>query len=128
MRGKLIDGTISEAKARITPARAGKTLYKKSISHYYKDHPRACGENERSREEMDGEYGSPPRVRGKLPGASVPRKFERITPARAGKTSGERSITPFAGDHPRACGENVSALVGAVAATGSPPRVRGKHS
>ena len=51
----------------------------------------------------------------------------RITPARAGKTSGLSWTVTETGDHPRACGENhVEPFLPWVDA-GSPPRVRGKR-
>ena len=52
----------------------------------------------------------------------------RITPAHAGKThSSSVQMLPHS-DHPRACGENNYTLCEAMDASGSPPRMRGKHS
>ena len=53
---------------------------------------------------------------------------QRITPARAGKTTAAPSRHTALPDHPRACGENASVLCVPLLAIGSPPRVRGKHS
>ena len=65
-------------------------------------------------------------MRGKHIHASKTRIIERITPARAGKTSrGIPRAGPYA-DHPRACGENYKYTPESTVATGSPPRVRGK--
>ena len=51
---------------------------------------------------------------------------KRITPADAGKTLASASRSAAAQDHPRGCGENLSALFLMTACTGSPPRMRGK--
>ena len=72
-------------------------------------------------------FGSPPRVRGKQPGEPDDDDAERITPARAGKTSGFDSPRAARRDHPRACGENLSSVLACWIMLGSPPRVRGKR-
>ena len=54
-------------------------------------------------------------------------KGRRITPACAGKTSRERPAESRRADHPRVCGENLGLMTSTTAATGSPPRVRGKR-
>ena len=51
--------------------------------------------------------GSPPRVRGKLIGASDCPYFRRITPACAGKTTIITTAGKDLKDHPRVCGENL---------------------
>ena len=45
MRGKGLSELAHTKKARITPARAGKTTYPEIDEFAGKDHPRACGEN-----------------------------------------------------------------------------------
>ena len=70
--------------------------------------------------------GSPPQVRGKLIVFTFLRKPFRITPAGAGKTLPLRWRRAMLRDHPRRCGENLSALFLMTACTGSPPQVRGK--
>ncbi|EFW09852.1 hypothetical protein HMPREF9005_1176 [Actinomyces sp. oral taxon 178 str. F0338] len=50
----------------------------------------------------------------------------RLIPARAGKTSSGASSWGARRAHPRACGENGTALTAAINPTGSSPRVRGK--
>ena len=49
-----------------------------------------------------------------------------ITPAHAGKTAEEMVLKTVHEDHPRACGENLTANSSSHAWTGSPPRMRGK--
>ena len=91
------------------------------------DHPRACGENVHQFLLNQELYGSPPRMRGKLP-IKAPVPFPtRITPAHAGKTLAEALRAFIEADHPRACGENREGQHGKPGDTGSPPRMRGKH-
>ena len=87
VRGKhdLITTRIREI--RITPARAGKTRCTPGPCQSHRDHPRACGENCSITAQRVALIGSPPRVRGKLDGCALLSPIQRITPARAGKTS-----------------------------------------
>ena len=71
----------------ITPACAGKTIFRRKARNAGGDHPRVCGENESRREIKKATEGSPPRVRGKrevLLGKAI---VGGITPACAGKTA-----------------------------------------
>ena len=45
MRGKLMILTATNARSRITPADAGKTLKEQVSWTMFRDHPRGCGEN-----------------------------------------------------------------------------------
>ena len=116
------------ARVRITPARAGKTPASRIAFTTSADHPRACGENEAFLPPMLLHEGSPPRVRGKRTATCLLVPEARITPARAGKTGKRYAGGRRGGDHPRACGENLKAAAVRAVKTGSPPRVRGKHS
>ena len=51
----------------------------------------------------------------------------RITPADAGKTAVDELYIQDGADHPRGCGENLSAALNQTALYGSPPRMRGKR-
>ena len=93
------------------------------------------------------EEGSPPRVRGKVddlrlgggkvgitPACAGKRLIFRggayplrITPACAGKRVYFLSRSDCVQDHPRVCGEKISAMDGGNGEVGSPPRVRGKE-
>ena len=67
-------------------------------------------------------------MRGKrivLPRDGVAR---RITPADAGKTLVHNHPQRRNRDHPRGCGENENADLSGLVGTGSPPRMRGKHT
>ena len=87
VRGKLADFSELFHAVRITPACAGKTLVRLSLSTRIKDHPRVCGENTNGLDEYIEGKGSPPRVRGKQTCLIV--WFGQIK------------------DHPRVCGENI---------------------
>ena len=71
--------------------------------------------------------GSSPRVRGKLaPQGHLP-EVPRLIPACAGKTPPPSLAGNNAGAHPRVCGENSVIWSQRLRASGSSPRVRGKH-
>ena len=76
---------------------------------------------------MQEAEGSPPRMRGKRLPVVSRRKPVGITPAHAGKTTRMTSCALHARDHPRACGENLTAPRAENARRGSPPRMRGKQ-
>ena len=86
MRGTLAYAVRVPLAERITPAGAGKTVYRRDSLHLRKDHPRRCGENRALQQVDTAERGSPPQVRGKrrLKIEIVP--CCGITPAGAGKT------------------------------------------
>ena len=66
-------------------------------------------------------------MRGKLFALIDGVKAGGITPAHAGKTPASRRRCRRCRDHPRACGENLSARRLSLIRRGSPPRMRGKH-
>ena len=126
VRGKRCRSSRRLRRSRITPACAGKTARRLSTKSCTRDHPRVCGENERSRQWCPVKLGSPPRVRGK-PALLAAHYIDcRITPACAGKTLTERTGDNAGKDHPRVCGENEKMPVRFSQGRGSPPRVRGK--
>ena len=126
MRGKgaVLDGVIPAL--RITPACAGK----RSVSSWAIcpawDHPRVCGEKAFFSGKFDETKGSPPRVRGKGNESAVGLVVQRITPACAGKSCPPQAPTFTRQDHPRVCGEKLTARPRPRLIKGSPPRVRGK--
>ena len=128
MRGKPCGRITEVSHERITPAGAGKTKGNSGHLRAEKDHPRRCGENAAARRQTRSKSGSPPQVRGKqlmlVQHAIIP----RITPAGAGKTGRKPVLQGLCQDHPRRCGENLTAGGGSTKLTGSPPQVRGKLS
>ena len=126
MRGKLRFLFSQFAQFRITPADAGKTPAASASTSSAWDHPRGCGENVFARHSGISGVGSPPRMRGKPAPATDSRDSVRITPADAGKTRNRACAARQARDHPRGCGENLSAGITRKSVRGSPPRMRGK--
>ena len=86
VRGKLCQCGLRRPRSRITPAGAGKTSLCCRWTVYNWDHPRRCGENSDAVKAECERLGSPPQVRGKLPGSCGVHSWHRITPAGAGKT------------------------------------------
>ena len=127
MRGKLQPHRQAQPQTRITPADAGKTRACCRYRTAKQDHPRGCGENCPYFEPVWGDKGSPPRMRGKPARMLLRLLMEGITPADAGKTNIVRYSVHGHEDHPRGCGENSQFPAQISRASGSPPRMRGKH-
>ena len=127
VRGKLLAVRLSPVLFRITPAGAGKTLKYILLCPKWWDHPRRCGENKDPELLLMYILGSPPQVRGKH-GTMDAKTLDRgITPAGAGKTHLLDQFHFYLRDHPRRCGENLSAFTRKNRSGGSPPQVRGKR-
>ena len=112
--------------SRITPACAGKSIWKPGKMKSGRDHPRVRGEEIAAATGATGEEGSPPRARGRV--VSFPLKFRArgITPACAGKSIvGVAAITVI-WDHPRVRGEEKLNWKVGIGLEGSPPRARGR--
>ena len=126
VRGKPNTDANAAAITRITPAGAGKTAADCDRQGRREDHPRRCGENSITAAVLWVHEGSPPQVRGKH-GFELDRpKPYRITPAGAGKTLATEAADRPERDHPRRCGENLTAAWAQQRHGGSPPQVRGK--
>ena len=126
MRGKPSSGALADAAGGITPAGAGKTIIQITTGRYKRDHPRRCGENQRYVRYNGDIEGSPPQVRGKPGRTCYKSEDRRITPAGAGKTQTDGFTCDEGWDHPRRCGENLTADRPLTNLLGSPPQVRGK--
>ena len=124
------DSWWASAQSRhwITPAYAGRTVPTRSRSLMSRDHPRVCGENHPDQLLDRLDDGSPPRMRGELTTRRCRRGGFRITPAYAGRTPAEASLSPCRTDHPRVCGENLSQSAIGDTFKGSPPRMRGERT
>ena len=111
---------------RITPAWAGKRPGGIPSSMVVRDHPRVGGEKARWYPIKYGGQGSPPHGRGKVPAVLQCRRFRGITPAWAGKSSGQHNASLVNKDHPRVGGEKDNAEFREKIDQGSPQRGRGK--
>ena len=126
MRGKAKELPPRQCYLGITPAYAGKSTRPFSSGHENGDHPRVCGEKQKTPPWGVEKGGSPPRMRGKGVQPRDKRVAVRITPAYAGKRGRTSICLCNIRDHPRVCGEKkpIHPLVKPV--LGSPPRMRGK--
>ena len=110
----------------ITPAHAGKSFRRLVESCYRQDHPRTRGEKYLTLQPVTSMGGSPPHTRGKVCSIFAPCLLHGITPAHAGKSSGESAYSGVWGDHPRTRGEKSTFLSMLSSVGGSPPHTRGK--
>ena len=92
----------------------------------HRDHPRVCGEKQKTPPWGVEKGGSPPRVRGKVYLLCSSFHPPGITPACAGKRRRTISRQHESEDHPRVCGEKLRIFAYPDIVMGSPPRVRGK--
>ena len=113
---------------RLIPARAGKTRGVPGGCQRGRAHPRAGGENPGGHSRQSRRIGSSPRGRGKRRACTRRKSWQRLIPARAGKTMELSAMMPMRSAHPRAGGENIAVIDAAVALIGSSPRGRGKPS
>ena len=126
-RGKRRRAVPGAAGQRLIPARAGKTPSPRQCPATSSAHPRAGGENSRTRLAISRPPGSSPRVRGKHDEYAVLLGDLGLIPACAGKTTDHMMRGYCASAHPRACGENPAFTAMLAMLAGSSPRVRGKH-
>ena len=126
VRGKVHPAHHAEQGDGITPAYAGKSSGPMQKFGMSGDHPRVCGEKQRTLAVQDEPQGSPPRVRGKVWRSPAAPGTQGITPACAGKRRPVPSPRSTRQDHPRVCGEKPPKGCGLNLILGSPPRVRGK--
>ena len=127
MRGKRIRDSRIGDRPRLIPAHAGKTSTSRPRRSGCPAHPRACGENVASSSVARVSGGSSPRMRGKRSSRLQRESRVGLIPAHAGKTTHRVIITQVTQAHPRACGENVWGVGVGWWASGSSPRMRGKH-
>ena len=110
MWGKVSSIRDDLARVGITPAYAGKSSSPRLIALLIWDHPRVCGEKFRAYAKIWNEWGSPPRMRGKVIPCLLSLNHERITPAYAGKSIASWSHILLHRDHPRVCGEKTKKI------------------
>ena len=103
-RGLLIMTDIPRPGSRIIPARAGFTPWPTGRPGTASDHPRSRGVYPPSTASLSGASGSSPLARGLLYNFVEDVQFDRIIPARAGFTRGDRLRAARRLDHPRSRG------------------------
>ena len=86
-----------------------------------------CGEHHGTRKDGTKFAGSSPHVRGTHDGRPEPASTSGIIPACAGNTSCTRCTRTRIRDHPRMCGEHMTAWESGGVTQGSSPHVRGTH-
>ena len=128
VRGKPHQQRHPLTRARLIPARAGKTRGCSRAGTPRPAHPRACGGNAGTHQGTGWARGSSPRVRGKQRGVGALRGPRGLIPARAGKTGTVKGARTVNEAHPRACGENGLSLGLGFRGSGSSPRVRENRS
>ena len=90
-------------------------------------HPRACGEDDYTEDPDTDPWETPPRMRGRLGDSSNHVIFLGNTPAHAGKTYRTTIGRYRSWKHPRACGEDIQAMVQNPISGETPPRMRGRR-
>ena len=125
MRGAHGQSVEPYTQEGIIPAYAGSTLAHRIVYAGIRDHPRVCGEHAGSGFLSAIGSGSSPRMRGARHRVPVEALQEGIIPAYAGSTACPRSNWGRGWDHPRVCGEHLSASSGYAPQMGSSPRMRG---
>ena len=88
MRGKVARKFWDRIVQGITPAYAGKRVFRYLDCFVAEDHPRVCGEKNVEKLKTMWKMGSPPRMRGKDDRQLILCISLGITPAYAGKSSG----------------------------------------
>ena len=109
VRGAALDGEGLAPRLGIIPAYAGSSAGLSSSCPARWDHPRACGEQRPPSWAPLRPAGSSPRMRGADQGRVRQPRRVGIIPAHAGSRWRWTSRTAPSRDHPRACGEQVSA-------------------
>ncbi len=125
VRGTAFQGGDNDGLTRITPACAGNSSVRCPTGQPPPDHPRVCGEQQKSLTGPIQSTGSPPRVRGTAAHDQEGVRARRITPACAGNRGGTGTGRTEQRDHPRVCGEQLKGQALEPVQFGSPPRVRG---
>ena len=125
MRGARERYRIHPPRHGIIPAYAGSTSGHTRPINLAQDHPRVCGEHEEWCVDVDGEWGSSPRMRGAPISTYCLSSWSGIIPAYAGSTQATELHCCVSQDHPRVCGEHAVRSVERSPFLGSSPRMRG---
>ena len=114
----------SMIERRITPARAGTTVFPVPVQMDQQDHPRSRGNHPYTRYPLQYELGSPPLAREPPGQAGKLFRRKRITPARAGTTAKRILNWKKTKDHPRSRGNHIPSFFTFFSMAGSPPLAR----
>ena len=125
MRGTHAQRLIERVPSGIIPAYAGNTEFRIGVNVLVWDHPRVCGEHAVTILAARIEWGSSPRMRGTPGRARTAQLDDGIIPAYAGNTADDHKQDRFRRDHPRVCGEHLTAEHFTHGTLGSSPRMRG---
>src|SRR5690606_13772638 len=90
-----------------TPACAGTTSPGPALRCRRSEHPRVRGDDTRSSRRVSPAGGTPPRARGRLPPAAIPRGAPGNTPACAGTTQLDGGLRARREEHPRVRGDEL---------------------
>ena len=93
----------------IIPAYAESTRRSSRRARESWDHPRVCGEHLEESKNAIIRKGSSPRMRGARRDVVAGEGVHGIIPAHAGSTATRTTSASPARDHPRVCGEHISA-------------------
>ena len=126
-RGKPSRRRRTLSAPRLIPAHAGKTAGPTTGIRGRRAHPRSRGENGASLPIAAIPRGSSPLTRGKLQGIGVAFAGDRLIPAHAGKTKGQKPCDTYPRAHPRSRGENMPHSRRYSSHAGSSPLTRGKR-
>ena len=147
-RGRLRRHGCERRRTRNTPARAGTTWSRTSLTSPIREHPRAGGDDPRNQRRHGGRsgntparagddphrrgrhgcrYGTPPRGRGRQEHRPRPPVPVRNTPARAGTTRPVTRPQTRGQEHPRAGGDDFRTSMLSWIHCGTPPRGRGRR-
>ena len=125
-RGKVTPERHRSLLAGITPAHAGKSDRLRRNQRKEQDHPRTRGEKSATQTSRFRPSGSPPHTRGKVGSYDLCDWQVGITPAHAGKRTGNLLTSTAWRDHPRTRGEKPGRVQRLCGIAGSPPHTRGK--
>ena len=109
VRGAHHRRTVPAPRPGIIPACAGSTKLTFSKPCATRDHPRMCGEHDCGASIQSTARGSSPHVRGALTISKWKHRPVGIIPACAGSTGRYLPVYRCTRDHPRMCGEHVTA-------------------
>ena len=126
MRGKGQKDRWEKVPRRITPAYAGKSPAVSRLFSLSRDHPRLCGEKDIVHAISKRNVGSPPPMRGKVYSPKPLSRYDGITPAYAGKSTGVCWCWRNRKDHPLLCGEKLQTLRSRKSVVGITPAYAGK--